>query len=753
MERRRLWSLLILLFAVGARAQAPVDAARDALTRLQAACAPLTQGPYRPNARRPVAALLETLSATADQLRQEEIRRASPERAKALESFAADARRGAERERRFWSQPAAAGPRLPAATAQPLLKDVLALMVDFDALAPTDRGAAALPGSIGPRAPPATTMAAQERGSAAAALARANPSAAYDGAAPSAGEPAKSPAAKGTIQVTYYEHGHAYTVDRVPTTYYRRGRAYTSYSSPQPLSDLRTRPVPAPAAAASSLKSVANCRQALSDSPRIFGYGFDDVCRVPAAGVIAAPIIAGAYDAVAAAGKAVEDHFWSIMGFFLLTLVPKILAIAGELLLAATGVGALAGAAAFAATIVQILNGIMAAVGVVLAGVQLVKLKEAAMKLWHSAHDSVQFYAALRALTKSTLIFATSALLAAMGVRGMAAARPAAAAAESSTSATLSAAETLQRSAKSRALFSDATVLRNAAIDGREARIEAAMKQLRVDRPFAEKIADAHDKVPCAVGRCTAAQLRAKVAIMGGKSPNAAAAIRSGLAGDPPTDAQAEALEAAAQNSSAYADVNGRFLGGQGENPAAAARAMEPLALARERSPQSLVRQLETLTQVSPLKGNKLMLKGESARIDMTVNEAVAVAKTSLDPGVIKKGQIGTGGTAQHAFWDSWGSGSLSRTLAKLADDPAGKTSDLEVRMEAIGADFKDVRPNKLVFRNPKTGMEVVYDRGWNYFRIEKPSIGTKIRFFDQNFRLEQSANYQQLTHFRNDQP
>ncbi|NNN06955.1 MAG: hypothetical protein HKL90_13745 [Elusimicrobia bacterium] len=581
MERRRLWSLLILLFAVGARAQAPVDAARDALTRLQAACTPLTQGPYRPQARRPVAGLLETLSATADQLRQEEIRRASPERAKALESFAADARRDAERERRFWSQPAAAGPQLPAATAQPLLKDILALMMDFDELAPKDTGGGttALPGARGPRQPPAATLAAQERGFAAAALARANPSAAYDGAAPSAAEPAKPPVTKDTLRVTDDEHGHAHIVDRVPANTYRRGQAYTSYSSPQPLSDLRTRPVPAPAAAATSLKSVANCRQALSDSPRLFGHGFDDVCRVPGAGVIAAPMIAGVYDAVATAGKAVADHFWSIMGFFLLTLAPKILAMAGELLLAATGVGALAGAAAFAATIVQILNGIMAAVGVVLAGAQLVKLKAAAMKLWSSARDTVQFYAALRALTKSTLIFAASALLAAMGVRGLAAARPAAAAAESSTSATLSAAETLQRSAKSRAMFSDATVLRNAAIDGREARIAAAMKQLRVDRPFAEKIADAHDKVPCTVGRCTAAQLRAKVAIMGGKSPKAAAAIRSGLAGDPPTDAQAETLEAAAQNSSAYADVNGRFLSQPGGNPAAAARAPEPVAV------------------------------------------------------------------------------------------------------------------------------------------------------------------------------
>lgn len=45
--------------------------------------------------------------------------------------------------------------------------------------------------------------------------------------------------------------------------------------------------------------------------------------------------------------------------------------------------------------------------------------------------------------------------------------------------------------------------------------VAAAMEQLGVDRPFAERAAAAHERVPCAVGECTPAQLRAKLEIMG----------------------------------------------------------------------------------------------------------------------------------------------------------------------------------------------------------------------------------------------
>jgi hypothetical protein len=92
--------------------------------------------------------------------------------------------------------------------------------------------------------------------------------------------------------------------------------------------------------------------------------------------------------------------------------------------------------------------------------------------------------------------------------------------------------ESIARSAKSRAQFSEDAVVRNSEIEGREARVKAAMEQLGVDRSFAEKIAQAHDEVPCAVGDCTPAQLRAKLEIMG-PGPEADAAIRSGLAGQP----------------------------------------------------------------------------------------------------------------------------------------------------------------------------------------------------------------------------
>jgi hypothetical protein len=94
------------------------------------------------------------------------------------------------------------------------------------------------------------------------------------------------------------------------------------------------------------------------------------------------------------------------------------------------------------------------------------------------------------------------------------------------------AADKIPRSAKSALQFSDDTVIKNSEIAGREARVEAAMKQLGAERGFAEKVADAHEKVPCAVGDCTPAELRAKLEIMG-RGPEAESAIRSGLAGQP----------------------------------------------------------------------------------------------------------------------------------------------------------------------------------------------------------------------------
>ncbi|MFI5363290.1 MAG: hypothetical protein ACHQ49_15090, partial [Elusimicrobiota bacterium] len=93
--------------------------------------------------------------------------------------------------------------------------------------------------------------------------------------------------------------------------------------------------------------------------------------------------------------------------------------------------------------------------------------------------------------------------------------------------------ETIRRSAKSKALVDERTVLDNARIKERSARIDQTMKQLGVDREFAGKVADAHESVPCAVGDCTKAQLRAKMDIMG-EGPKRGEAIRRGLAGNAP---------------------------------------------------------------------------------------------------------------------------------------------------------------------------------------------------------------------------
>ncbi|MFI5345292.1 MAG: hypothetical protein ACHQ51_02850 [Elusimicrobiota bacterium] len=118
-----------------------------------------------------------------------------------------------------------------------------------------------------------------------------------------------------------------------------------------------------------------------------------------------------------------------------------------------------------------------------------------------------------------------------------------------------SSAESIPRSPKSMALVSEQTLLRNSSIADRELRIGAAMKQLGVDRAFAEKIANAHEQVPCRVGKCTQEQLRAKLEIMG-RGPEADAAIRSGLAGDPPEGAPA--LNGAPK-AAPFHDATGRF--------------------------------------------------------------------------------------------------------------------------------------------------------------------------------------------------
>lgn len=91
--------------------------------------------------------------------------------------------------------------------------------------------------------------------------------------------------------------------------------------------------------------------------------------------------------------------------------------------------------------------------------------------------------------------------------------------------------ETFERSGKSKKRYPDARIVQaNSEIPTREARIKAAMEQLGVDRKFAEKVANAHEWVPCPIGGCTKLELLDKIRIMGNHE-YAYAAIRLGLAG------------------------------------------------------------------------------------------------------------------------------------------------------------------------------------------------------------------------------
>jgi hypothetical protein len=92
----------------------------------------------------------------------------------------------------------------------------------------------------------------------------------------------------------------------------------------------------------------------------------------------------------------------------------------------------------------------------------------------------------------------------------------------------------IRRSEGSQQRVPESTVRANAGLGSRAERVAAAKKQMGAKDSHAEAIADAHEQVPCAVGRCTGPQLKRKVNIMRKAGMNDAQireAIERGLAG------------------------------------------------------------------------------------------------------------------------------------------------------------------------------------------------------------------------------
>lgn len=289
-------------------------------------------------------------------------------------------------------------------------------------------------------------------------------------------------------------------------------------------------PAPAPAAAVPppAAGPVENCEKALAGAL----LSVDGLCRYSPAG---ASVLSGLLDAV-------REQFMTVTGVAL-NLVFMLMGIAFAALTGGIGL------------IVKLLF----AVGMTAFAVyKLIPALTAAVKaLWNSKEGSPERYAATRLLSGLLGGVLIMALMGAVGVK-LGGALPASFGAKiaslnakasakllpagvtamlakftSKPAAKPEATDALRRSGKSQALYTEEAVLRNAELPNRAARVKAAMEQLGVDRPFAEKVFAAHRRVPCEVGACTPAQLRAKLEIMGA-GPKAEAAIRSGLAGSAP---------------------------------------------------------------------------------------------------------------------------------------------------------------------------------------------------------------------------
>lgn len=105
------------------------------------------------------------------------------------------------------------------------------------------------------------------------------------------------------------------------------------------------------------------------------------------------------------------------------------------------------------------------------------------------------------------------------------------------------------------------------------------------------------------------------------------------------------------------------------------------------------------------------------------------------------------GGTKRiQKFANGWSNGSLDDAIKKFAPDAISTTISTE----------------KLIYTYNKTGVQVVYDKAENYFRIEDTNILGKRRCFDLNRNNmtnkivngkqmgRPKGEYQQVTHFNN---
>ncbi|MDE2143825.1 MAG: hypothetical protein KGJ84_15560 [Elusimicrobia bacterium] len=512
-------------------------AAGDTLRRLDAALAPLEKGDYQSKDRRavlPVLVLLQKQLAAARPAGAE----ASTERGAIWGKLVRAADESVTRESHFWTGiPEPDRPQgLPGETAKPLRLDAKRLGELYDLLYPRPKGAAQNAGGGRPRESAALQRASQSAATVARLKARGaqavgNPDHFYDGGAARGAESAVAAGAPSAP------------------------RKNDSALPIEPVQRLRTNSVPPP-----NGEELA-CRKAAG------GGLFAGTCGWKM-GKSIGPLAAGVVDAF-------KDQFGTTKG-----LVMNLVFLAGGLLLGAMTGGA--GALVKFASIVRALC-TLAVIGTALA--LIYQLYEAVKAIFATSNDDPRHWQAIRkvgaiggqVMAVALMAFIgykitvkppdeaavgamTEALASKAGGEGAgSAAQMRAALHEPAPAPAPKAAEpeAIPRSPKSKLQFSEQTLRRNAAIKDPQVRIEEAMRQLKVDRAFAEKVAKAHDDVPCPVGGCTPAQLRAKLKIMG-PGPESRAAIRSGLAGEPPPEG-APALDGAPKGAP-FHDANGKYL-------------------------------------------------------------------------------------------------------------------------------------------------------------------------------------------------
>jgi hypothetical protein len=85
--------------------------------------------------------------------------------------------------------------------------------------------------------------------------------------------------------------------------------------------------------------------------------------------------------------------------------------------------------------------------------------------------------------------------------------------------------------------------------------------------------------------------------------------------------------------------------------------------------------------------------------------EARSAARVAEEQRALMRSLTGGRGRAQQ-FGGNWKSVSLGKTVQRIAGDAP------EVAMDGA----------KTTYRNPRTGLQVVYDVGGNYFRVQNPA-------------------------------